>query len=121
MDLRQPLGSDPPRKNEGRLATALVSYPEVNPCKVLHLSAVVLLFLDPVFVCPAIFMFLLVIMTVFIVVLMRWHMDIRHYEGTHHLVILVLDDVAVPHIETGEIELRLDGEKSLVQCQSPCP
>jgi hypothetical protein len=26
----------------------------------------------------------------------------------HHLVVLVLDDVAMPHIEAGDIELRLN-------------
>src|SRR6266540_3056811 len=28
--------------------------------------------------------------------------------GAHHLVVLVLDDVAVPHVQAGEVELGLD-------------
>jgi hypothetical protein len=77
---------------------ALVSYQNVNLSKALHLSACVLLFFDLVSVCPAILMLhLLVIMPVAIteVMMMRWMMDFRHHQGTHHLINLMLDDVSV--------------------------
>lgn len=91
--------------------TALVSCQNVNLSKALHLSASVLLFFDLVSVCPAILrLHLLVFLPVTIteVMMMRWMMDIRHHQGTHHLIILMLDDVTMPYIGTGDVELRPD-------------